>query len=135
MTAVAKIAPPSNFTRPFWRKTASISSKELFFWSSLTFGEKTLQFSPKTFFLVYIQFRRRNYVIFTKILLHAKCYNLSSLLIRTIVACRILKKNLNGNNCDTLAEYTMVQKSQTFHTLRRLFVCRGKRQLKLTLNV
>ena len=37
------------------------------------FGEKPLQFSAKIFFLVFIQFRRRNYVIFTKVLTHAKC--------------------------------------------------------------
>ena len=41
--------------------------------SSPNFGEKPLQFSAKTFFLVFIQFRLRNYVIFTKVLSHAKC--------------------------------------------------------------
>ena len=62
--------------------------------SSPDFGEKPLQFPAKTFFfglhlilaekntlisgedlifLLFIQFRRRNYVIFTKVLSHAKC--------------------------------------------------------------
>ena len=41
--------------------------------SSSNFGEKPLQFSAKTFsFLVFIQFRRRNHAIFTKVLSHAK---------------------------------------------------------------
>ena len=54
---------------------------------------------------------------------------------RTIAVCHIWKKNLNGNNCDTLAGYIVVNKSQTFRTLHWLFVCRGKRKLKPTLNV
>ena len=42
-----------------------------FFWSSPNFGEKTLRFPAKT--IKFIQFRRRNYVIFYEILPHAKC--------------------------------------------------------------
>ena len=39
----------------------------------LVFTEKTLQFLAKTFsFLVCMQFRQRHYVIFTKVLSHAK---------------------------------------------------------------
>ena len=41
--------------------------------SSPNFGEIPLQFLAMTFFLLFIQFRRRNYVIFTKVLSHAKC--------------------------------------------------------------
>ena len=64
--------------------------KDLFFWSSPDFGEKWLQFPAKTFFwfLVFIQFRQRKYIIWTKLYVklvkaakaspHAKFYNLST---------------------------------------------------------
>ena len=79
--------PPSRFERLMSRRKRPNSSPN--------FGEKPLQFSAKTFFifgfhliltkkkhfnyrrrhfLVFIQFRRQNYVIFTKVLFsHAKC--------------------------------------------------------------
>ena len=40
--------------------------------------------------------------------LHTLKIFLSEALPNTIVACHILKKNLNGNNCDTLAKYAVV---------------------------
>ena len=43
---------------------------------------------------------------------------------RTIVACHMLKKNLNENNGDTLVDYAVFKKSQTFPTLHRLFKCK-----------
>ena len=58
--------PPSRFERWMIRQKRPNFSRN--------FGEKTLQVSAKTFFfLVFIQFRRRNHVIFTKVLSHAKC--------------------------------------------------------------
>ena len=42
--------------------------------SSLNLGKNIhFDFRRRPFFLLFIQFRRRNYVIFTKVLSHAKC--------------------------------------------------------------
>ena len=40
---------------------------------------------------------------------------------RTVVACHILKKNLNGNNYDTLAEYTTGLKIPVFSHMTSVF--------------
>ena len=52
---------PTNFLP----KMVANCGEDLFFWSSLDFAEKRLQFPAKTFFLflVFIQFRRRKYII------------------------------------------------------------------------
>ena len=39
----------------------------------------------------------------------------------------VMQENLRGNNCDTLAEYAVVKKSQSFCTLRRFF-CMQRRK-------
>ena len=57
----------------FRRKNTSVFGEDLFFWSSPTVisGEKTHQFLDSRrrllSFLVFIQFRRRNHVIFTEV--------------------------------------------------------------------
>ena len=62
-----------NSSPNFGQKPLQFPAKT-FFWSSRNFGEKTLQISKEDFiFLVFIQFQRRNYAIFTKVLSHAKC--------------------------------------------------------------
>ena len=51
------------------KKNTSVS---FFFGLRLTLAKKHFKFRRRSFFLVFIQFRRRNYVIFTKVLSHAK---------------------------------------------------------------
>ena len=47
--------------------------EDLFFGLHLVLAKKHFNFRRRPFFLVFIQFRRRNYVIFTKVLSNAKC--------------------------------------------------------------
>ena len=78
---------PTNFLP----KMVATCEEDLFcFWSSPGFGEKCLPFLAKNFFLffVFIQFRRRKYIISTQLFVklvkaakassHAKFYNLST---------------------------------------------------------
>ena len=73
---------PTNFLP----KMVANCGEDLFIWSSPNFVEKTLQFSAKTCFLffVFIQFRRRKYIISSKVgqgckrSPHAKFYSLST---------------------------------------------------------
>ena len=67
----------SNFSPNFGEKPLQFPAKTFFFF--FYFGlhpilaKKHFNFWRRPFFLVFIQCRRRNYVIFTKVLLHAKC--------------------------------------------------------------
>ena len=47
--------------------------EDLFVGLQLISGKKYFNFRRRPFFTVFIQFWRRNYVIFSKVLLHAKC--------------------------------------------------------------
>ena len=95
-------------SRPFFglhlisEKNASTFGEDLFFlfWSSLDIGKSNFDFRQRPFpvFLVFIQFRRRKYIISTKVFVkldkaakasaHAKFYNLST-------DCNDLESSLN----------------------------------------
>ena len=86
--------------------------RPFFFCSSPNFGEKRFNFRQRFFaFLVFIQFRRRNYVIFSKVRSHANCvwsrlpkrpphakfYNLSTGYKRMVARTRLAVLDNNFN--------------------------------------
>ena len=61
-----------NSSPNFGEKPLQFPAKTFFFGVHLIFAKKHFNFRQRLPFLVFIQFRRRNYAIFTKVLSHAK---------------------------------------------------------------